>query len=79
MVVGQLLQRVAGEAIDAGIADVKEMRGGRLDDHGGERADVTAVLVIGILAARVCECSQELVASSTRCAEVRTDQDSEVQ
>ena len=51
VVVGQLLQRVAGQAIDAGIADVKEMRGGRLDDHGGERADVAAVLVIGILAA----------------------------
>ena len=51
MVVGQLLQRVAGKTIDAAIADVKEMRGGRLDDHGGKRADVTAVLVIGILAA----------------------------
>ena len=53
VVVGQLLQRVAGETIDPGIADVKQMRRGRLDDHGAQRADVTAVLVIGILAARL--------------------------
>ena len=53
MVVGELLQRVAGEAIDAAIADVEEMRGGRLDDHGAECADIAAVLVIGILAARL--------------------------
>ena len=53
MVVGELLQRVAGQTVDAGVADVKEMRRGRLDDHGAQRADVAAVLVIGILAARL--------------------------
>ena len=79
VVVGQLLERVAGDAIDPAVADVKQMRRGRFDDDGAQRADIAAVLVVGILAARVCECSQELVASSTRCAEVRTDQDSEVQ
>ena len=79
MVVGQLFERVAGDAVDAAIADVKDVRGGRLDDHGAQRADVAPVLVIGYWLCRVCECSQELVAASTRCAEVFTDQDSDVQ
>ena len=51
MIVGQLLERVAGKTIDPAIADVKDMRGGRLDDHGAQRADVAPVLVVGILAA----------------------------
>src|SRR5205085_10702710 len=51
MVVGELLQRVAGQPVDTGVADVEEMRGGRLDDHGGQRADIAAILVIGVLAA----------------------------
>ena len=50
MVVGQLFERVAGQAIDPAVADVKQMRRGRLEDDGAQRADVAAVPVVGILA-----------------------------
>ena len=50
MVVGQLLQRAAGQAIQAGIADVEDVCGGRLQDQDVQRADVALVLVVGKLA-----------------------------
>ena len=53
VVVGELFQRVAGKAVDAAVADVKDVRRGRLDDDGAQRADVAAVPVVGILAARL--------------------------
>ena len=79
VIVGQLLERVADDAIDAGIADMKNMRGRGLDDHRAQGADIALVLVVGYWLRRVCACSQELVAAMTRCAEVFTDQDSDVQ
>ena len=50
MVFGQLLERVAGDAVDAGIADMKQMRGRGLDDHRAEGADVALVFVVEELA-----------------------------
>ncbi len=50
MVVGQLLERMAGHAIDAGIADMKDVRSLCFDDQGAERADIAPVLVVGVAA-----------------------------
>jgi hypothetical protein len=50
VIVGQLLERLAGDAVDAAVADMEDVRGGRLDDHGAEGADIALVAVIGILA-----------------------------
>ena len=33
---------------------MEEMRRGRLDDDGAQRANVTVILVVGVLASRVC-------------------------
>src|SRR5665213_3415781 len=51
MIFGQLLEGLAGEPTDPRVADVEQMRGGRLDDHGAQRTDVALVLVVEILAA----------------------------
>ncbi len=45
MVFGQLLQGIAAQPVDAGIAHMKQMRRGRLDDHAAEGADVAFVPV----------------------------------
>ncbi|MGY4626164.1 hypothetical protein ACVWY3_003920 [Bradyrhizobium sp. USDA 4486] len=49
VIVGQLLQRLAGHAVDAAVADMEDVRGGRLNDHGAQGADIALVAVIGIL------------------------------
>ncbi len=51
MVVGQLLEAVARDAVDPAVADMEQMRGGRPDHHGAQRADIPLVFVIGVLAA----------------------------
>ena len=53
MIFGELLERLAGDAIDPAVADVKDVGHGRLDDHRGEGADVALVAVVAVLAA-VC-------------------------
>ena len=50
VIFGQLFEAVSGDAVDAGIADMENVRGRRLDDHGAERAHIAAVLVVKILA-----------------------------
>src|SRR3546814_19259090 len=51
VVSSDLLKGLAAEPPDAGIADMEQMRGGRLDDHGAERADIAAVAIVRIAAA----------------------------
>jgi hypothetical protein len=50
MVVGQLLQVAVAEAINAAVADMEDMRGVGLDDQRAERAHITAVHVVAVLA-----------------------------
>ena len=75
VVLGELLQRAAGHPIDAAVADMEDVGRARLDDERAQRADIALVLVVvvGVWPRRVWACSQELVASMTRCAEVFTD------
>ena len=46
VIFGQLFEGVAGDAVDAGVADMKNVRRRRLDDHRAERAHVAPVLVV---------------------------------
>ena len=50
MILGELLQRVAGQAVDSGVADMKDMRGRRFDDQRAQRTDIALVPVVGVLA-----------------------------
>ncbi len=50
MIVGELLEGVAGQAIEAGIADMEDVSGCRLHDHHAQRADIALVPVVGVLA-----------------------------
>ena len=50
MIFGQLLHFATPQAVDAGIADMEEVGGGRLDDQTAESADVPAFAVIAMLA-----------------------------
>src|SRR5262245_65168838 len=40
VVLGQLFKRVPGDAVNSGVANVKNVCGRRLDDHGAERAHI---------------------------------------
>ncbi len=51
MILGELLEGTADQAIDARIADMEDMRGGRLQDHHAEGADIALVPVVGVPAA----------------------------
>ena len=51
MILGQLFQTIARDAIDARIPNMKKMRGSRFDDDRAERTDVALVHIVGILAA----------------------------
>jgi len=46
VILGQLLDRAIPQAIDARVADMQDVRGGALEHHHGQRADVAAVLVL---------------------------------
>lgn len=50
MIVGELLEGVAGESVDPRVAHVEDVRGGGFDDHCAQGADVALVLVVTVLA-----------------------------
>src|SRR3954464_11706419 len=50
MIVGELLEGFSRQPVNPGIADMENMRRGGPDHHGAERANVTSILVISILA-----------------------------
>ncbi len=51
MVLGQLLELLAAQAVDAGIANMEQVGRGGLDDQGAEGAHVAALAVVAMLAA----------------------------
>jgi hypothetical protein len=50
MVLGQLLELLAAQAVDAGIADMEQVGRGGLDDQAAEGAHVAALAVVAMLA-----------------------------
>jgi len=50
VILGQLRQLAAAQTVDAGIADVEEVRRRRLDDDGAEGAHIAALAVVAVLA-----------------------------
>ena len=50
MIISQLLHVAVTQLMDASIADMKQVRGGRLDDHGAECTHVTLFSIIAVLA-----------------------------
>ena len=48
VILGQLLERSAGQPIHARIADVEDVRGGALDHHRAECAHIPLVAVVGV-------------------------------
>ncbi|MNZ48412.1 hypothetical protein D3C78_661580 [compost metagenome] len=50
VIVGQLFEGVVAQAIDPCVADMEDMRGGGLDDHGAQRAHIASVPVVAVLA-----------------------------
>ena len=50
VILGKLLQRIAGQAIDPAVADMEQMRGARFQHHHRQRADIPPVRLIGVAA-----------------------------
>src|SRR6476619_1758348 len=50
MIVGELLEGAAGRPVDAGVANMKNMRGRGFDDDRAQCADIAFVFLVGVLA-----------------------------
>ena len=50
MILGQWLQRIAGELIDTAIANVKQVRSGGFNHHSAEGTHIATIQVIAELA-----------------------------
>ena len=48
MVFGELLKAVAGEVMDAGIADMEDVHRGGFDDDRAEGADIASVQYVAV-------------------------------
>ena len=79
MIGGQLFERIARHPEDAGVATVKQVRRIGLENQRAEGADIPFVFVETIGAVARLRIKPGIGGFKTRCAEVLTDQASEVQ